>query len=89
MSASTMKEVHDYLEWTNSRSGVASARADVVIGAQMFPEKLIELLEQRNEKSAVQTEPTFRTGHIPSTEHQALKGRIRLFLLALASSAVQ
>ena len=54
LSASTMKDVQDDLDWAKSQPGVASARADVVIGNMMFPEKLVELLEQRIEKSALQ-----------------------------------
>lgn len=53
LSASTMREVQDDLDWAKSQLGVASARADVVIGTQMFPEKLIELLKQGTEKSHI------------------------------------
>ncbi len=59
LSASTMREVQDHLEWAKSQPGVASARTDILVRNLMFPGKLIELLERRNEKSAVQKKAFF------------------------------
>ncbi len=54
LSASTMNEVREHLEWAKGQPGIASARTDILVRNLMFPEKLIELLEHRNEKSAIQ-----------------------------------
>jgi DNA-binding Lrp family transcriptional regulator len=59
LSAATMNEVRDHLEWAKSQPGVASARTDVLVRNMVFPEKLIELLERRDEKSAVQMRAFF------------------------------
>ncbi len=51
IGAPTMAEVPKCLEWAKSQPGVASARVDIAIETFMFPEKLIELLELRHEKT--------------------------------------
>ena len=54
LSASTMTDIQDYLEWAKSQPGVASARTDILTRTLMFPEKLIELLKLRNETGVLQ-----------------------------------
>lgn len=54
LSMSTMADVQGCLEWAKSQPGVAGARVDVLIKTTMFPNKLTELLDLRNEKAAVQ-----------------------------------
>jgi DNA-binding Lrp family transcriptional regulator len=49
LSASTIADVQAFLEWAKSQPGIASARVDIPTKTLMFPEKLIELLEIRNE----------------------------------------
>jgi hypothetical protein len=39
------------LEWAKLQSGVASARVDIAMETFMYPEKLVELLEMRQEKA--------------------------------------
>jgi DNA-binding Lrp family transcriptional regulator len=52
LGAPTMADVPKILEWAKSQSGIASARVDIAIETFMFREKLIELLELRQEKAA-------------------------------------
>jgi DNA-binding Lrp family transcriptional regulator len=59
LNASTMNEVREYLEWTKEQPGIASARTDILVRNLMFPEKLIELLEGRDEKAAIQRKAFF------------------------------
>lgn len=47
VSASTMAEVQDHLDWARSQPGVAGARVDLLTRTMMFPEKLTELLAVR------------------------------------------
>lgn len=54
LSASTMTDVQEYLEWVKSQQGVAGARVDIITKTMMFPEKMTELLDFRNEKAAIQ-----------------------------------
>lgn len=54
IGAPTMAEVPKILEWTRSQPGIASARVDIAIETFMFPEKLIELLDLRKERPALQ-----------------------------------
>jgi DNA-binding Lrp family transcriptional regulator len=49
LSASTMSDVQKFLDWAKSQRGIASARVDIPIETLMFPEKLIELLEVRDD----------------------------------------
>jgi hypothetical protein len=49
LSAPTMADVQDSLEWAKSQPGVASARTDILTRTLVFPEKLIELIKLRNE----------------------------------------
>jgi DNA-binding Lrp family transcriptional regulator len=51
IGASTMGEVPKILEWAKLQSGVASARVDIAMETFMYPEKLVELLEMRQEKA--------------------------------------
>jgi DNA-binding Lrp family transcriptional regulator len=48
LSASTMKEVQDHLEWAKSQPGIVSARTDLLVSTLMFPEKLLELLDAKS-----------------------------------------
>ncbi|MGI0090956.1 MAG: Lrp/AsnC family transcriptional regulator [Nitrososphaerales archaeon] len=50
----TMAEVPKILEWAKSQPGIASARVDIATETFMFPEKLIELFELRQEKAPSQ-----------------------------------
>jgi DNA-binding Lrp family transcriptional regulator len=54
LGASTMAEVQRFLDWTKSQPGIASARLDIATETLMFPEKLIELLDLRQEKALLQ-----------------------------------
>jgi DNA-binding Lrp family transcriptional regulator len=47
LSAPTMADVQGFLERTKSLGGISSARVDIPTEQFIFPEKLIELLEQR------------------------------------------
>ncbi len=53
LSASTMADVQKFLDWAKTQPGIASARMDIPVETFMFPEKLIELLELRNETGAL------------------------------------
>lgn len=53
-SASTIADVQKFMEWAKSQPGIASARVDIPTDTLMFPEKLIELLELRDEKAMLQ-----------------------------------
>lgn len=59
LSASTMTDVREYLEWAKSQPGVASARVDIITKTMMFPEKLTELLDLRNERAAIHSKALF------------------------------
>jgi DNA-binding Lrp family transcriptional regulator len=59
LSASTMNEVRDQLEWAKSQPGIMNARTDLVVRNLMFPEKLVELLEKRDAISALQRKGYF------------------------------
>ncbi|MDG6994908.1 MAG: AsnC family transcriptional regulator [Nitrososphaerota archaeon] len=59
LGASTMVEVPKVLEWAKSQPGIASARVDIATETFMFPEKLVELLELRHEKTALQENALF------------------------------
>ena len=52
--ASTMNDVRDYLEWSKSQPGVASARTDILVRWLTFPDKLLGLLNLRNVTGALQ-----------------------------------
>ena len=54
LSAPTMADVQKILEWAKSQPGIASVRVDIATETLMFPEKLVELLEMRNEKTPLQ-----------------------------------
>ncbi|MDG6898683.1 MAG: AsnC family transcriptional regulator [Nitrososphaerota archaeon] len=54
LSASTMADVQEYLEWARTQPGIAGARVDIPTKTMMFPNKLVELLDSRNEKAALQ-----------------------------------
>lgn len=54
LSAPTMTDVPEYLEWAKSQPGVASARTDILTRTLTFPEKLIELLGLRKDAGALQ-----------------------------------
>lgn len=54
LGASTVTGVQENLEWAKSLPGVASARVDILTRTSMFPEKLTELLDFRNERAAMQ-----------------------------------
>jgi len=54
IGAPTMAEVPKILEWAKSRPGIASSRVDIATETFMFPEKLIELLEIKQEKAPLQ-----------------------------------
>ena len=54
-----MADVQEYLEWARSQPGVASARVDILTKTMMFREKLIELLNLRNEGAVVQKQRVF------------------------------
>jgi DNA-binding Lrp family transcriptional regulator len=60
LSASTMQDVQESLEWAKSLPGVASARVDILIKTLIFPEKLVELLQNKNEKSDSQRRALFQ-----------------------------
>lgn len=53
LTASTIREVRECLDWTKSQPGVASARADILIQSMMFPEKRTEPL-LRHERAAIE-----------------------------------
>lgn len=59
--ASTMNDVRDYLEWSKSQPGVASARTDLLVRWLTFPEKLLELLSLRNVTGALRMNANSRT----------------------------
>jgi DNA-binding Lrp family transcriptional regulator len=59
LGASTMADIPKFLEWAKSQPGIASARIDIATETFMFPEKLIELLELRREKAALQENALF------------------------------
>jgi DNA-binding CsgD family transcriptional regulator len=50
----TMAEVPKISEWAKSQPEIASSRVDIATETFMFPEKLIELLELRQEKALLQ-----------------------------------
>jgi DNA-binding Lrp family transcriptional regulator len=54
LGAYTMAEVPKILQWANSQPGIANPRVDIATETYMFPEKLIELLELRQEKTELQ-----------------------------------
>jgi DNA-binding Lrp family transcriptional regulator len=56
LSAPATKNVKEYLEWARSQPGVASARVDILTETMMFPEKLIELLTIKGERTRIQSE---------------------------------
>jgi DNA-binding Lrp family transcriptional regulator len=53
LGASAMAEVPKILQWAKSQPGIASARVDIPTETFMFPQKLIELLDLRHEKTAL------------------------------------
>ena len=53
LGAPTMAEVPKILEWAKSQPGIASSRIDIATETFLFPEKLIEVLDLRNEKEAL------------------------------------
>jgi DNA-binding Lrp family transcriptional regulator len=55
-----MSEVRNQLEWAKSQPGIVNARTDLIVRNMMFPEKIVELLERREAKSAVQTKASSR-----------------------------
>jgi len=59
LSASTMAEVQNCLEWAKSQPGVWTSRVDILTRTMMFPEKLTELLDLRNERAAIQKKVFF------------------------------
>jgi len=59
LGASTMSEVQNCLEWAKAQPGIATSRVDILTRTMMFPEKLTELLEIRNERAAIQTKAFF------------------------------
>jgi AsnC-type helix-turn-helix domain len=61
IGASTMADVPKIMEWAKSQPGIASARVDIATETFMFPEKLIELLELRDEKAGSQENALTRT----------------------------
>ena len=56
LSAPTMTDVPEYLQWAKSQPGVAGARTDILTKTLTFPDKLIELLRLRKEEGALQRE---------------------------------
>ena len=58
--ASTMNDVRDYLEWAKSQPGIASARTDILVKWLTFPEKLLELLNPKNETGVLQEAASYR-----------------------------
>lgn len=54
ISASSMADAKKFSDWTKSQPGITSARVDIPTATFMFPEKLIELVELRDEKEALQ-----------------------------------
>jgi len=54
LGASAMSDVPKFLDWTKSQRGVASARVDIPTETFMFPQKLIEMIELKSEKVALQ-----------------------------------
>jgi DNA-binding Lrp family transcriptional regulator len=52
--ASTMNDVQEYLEWAKSQPGIAIARIDILVKWLTFPDKLLELLDPKNETGAQQ-----------------------------------
>jgi DNA-binding Lrp family transcriptional regulator len=63
IGGSTMADVPKVLEWAKSQSGIASARVELATETFMFPEKLIELLELRQEKALPQENALTRIRH--------------------------
>lgn len=59
LSAPTMTDVQDYLEWAKAQPGVANARVDILTRTVMFPEKLTEHLDLREERAAIQRKAFF------------------------------
>lgn len=52
LSAPTMADVQVFLEWAKSQPGIASARVDIPTEQFSFPEKLIERLERRGDRTS-------------------------------------
>jgi DNA-binding Lrp family transcriptional regulator len=53
LSAPTMADIQDFLDWAKSQPGIASARTDIPIEQFSFPEKLVERLGERSERAPV------------------------------------
>ena len=53
LSAPTMADIQDFLEWAKSQQGIASARVDIPLEQFSFPEKLIERLGERSEGASL------------------------------------
>ena len=60
LSAPTMADVPEYLDWAKSQPGVAGARTDILTRTLTFPDKLIELLRLRKEAGALQEDSDLR-----------------------------
>jgi len=59
LGTSTIAEVQNCLEWAKAQPGIATSRVDIMTRTMMFPEKLTELLELRNERAAIQKKVFF------------------------------
>jgi DNA-binding Lrp family transcriptional regulator len=60
IGANTMADVPRLLEWAKAQPGIASARVDIATETFMFPEKLIELLELRQERGEVRENAAYQ-----------------------------
>lgn len=59
LGVSTMTEVQNCVDWAKSQSGIATSRVDILTKTMMFPEKLTELLDLRNERVVKQSKTFF------------------------------
>ena len=60
IGAATMADVPKIVEWAKSQRGIATAHVDIATETFMLPEKLIELLELRQEKTPLQESSLMR-----------------------------
>lgn len=53
LTAPSMADVQKTLDWARSIPGIARARVDIATETLMFPEKLLELIEMRNQNAPI------------------------------------
>jgi len=76
-----MNDIQDYLEWAKSKSGVESARTDILVTRLTFPEKLIELLNLRNVTGALQKNVFIRASGKTHEFIRGMKGSLDIYML--------